>query len=172
WMGLTLAGSGSALLQHCEVTGAGIAVQAEEGVSVLLDHCTIQQPTRRGVRVSGGGHVKLSDCDLLGSQDIGIECGPAGRIELERCRITRSAGNGFVYRDGAPGCVLRDSVVDASGNYGLLLQTSNSSARTRPAGEPLIDHCVIRASRAHGVRCTGGAAPAIRNSEISGNGGI
>jgi tetratricopeptide (TPR) repeat protein len=172
WMGLTLAASGSMVLHHCQLTGADIALQAEEGGSAVLDHCTLDQPTRRGVRVSRGGHVQINDCDVLGSHAVGIECGPAGKIEIKGCRIRKAAGNGFVYRDGATGCVLRESIVDASGNHGLLLQTSNSSAQPRGEGEPLIDHCVVRESRVHGIRCTGGAAPAIRNSEISGNGGI
>jgi predicted negative regulator of RcsB-dependent stress response len=169
WMGLTLAGSGSIVLRNCHLIGADIALRADEGGEAVLDHCTIHRPTRRSVRVSRGSHVRLSDCDVLGSQGAGIECGPAGRIEVERCRIRQAAGNGLVYRDSAPGCVLRDSLVEGSGNHGLLLQTSNTAGG---AGEPRIDRCIVRASRAHGVRCIGGASPAIRSSEISGNGGI
>ncbi len=172
WQGLKLGGGGSAVLHHCRLTGADIALQADEGGSAGLDQCTIDQPARRGIRISHDTHVRMDGSDIVGCHGTAVECGPAGKIEIERCRILQTSGDGFAYRDGAPGCVLRDTIVDVCGNHGLLLRSSNSSTQLPGGGEPLIDHCIVRGSRAHGVRCTGGATPAIRNSEISGNGGI
>lgn len=131
---------GHAELDRCALAGHGIALT---NAAALLSSCSVSGAPSDGVRIFGGGELRLADTNISGNFGSGVYMEGAASPELvnttissnggdglrsfgcspviEGCTLASNRGDGVHAEDSLPGFSLSGSRVFGNGGWGLFM---------------------------------------------------
>ena len=144
--------------------GPGALVSAAAGTVITLRNLSfLGKGGTHGVQVTGGGVVRLENCDISGAANNGVDFQPATantRLYLINCHIHDCAGTGLLVNPASGGTVVVDNCV--------IEQCGNGINAT--AGTVILIGTAITGNSAAGLATSGsGAIKTFHNNLITGN---